>query len=127
MKEKHVNFIRSIPLWILIVLFIISVVLIVIPTTLYFLSNNDLNSVDYGITFDASSSATKIALYDWNSLKENGTGHVLERASEKRNIPIDKYANNLTDLVSNLTSLLEKSSNKINNARQSFKVPIYLG
>ncbi len=120
---------KEIPKWILIVAFIVGVALIVVPTTLYALSEADIPSdaVDYGITVDASSSKTKFTLYDWKSAKENGTGHVNERASQQLNIRIDKYADNLTNLITPLRTTLEKVSDNINYTRPSFHVPIYLG
>lgn len=128
-REKFINFIRSIPKSILIVLGVVSVAFIVIPTFLYFLSDGDipLDSLDYGLTIDAGSSKTKFVLYDWKSLKENGTGLVSERASEKLKIRIDEHANNLINLVRPLETTLQKVADKINETRQSFQIPIYLG
>lgn len=120
--------IKLIPKWLLLVLFIVGLTLIIISTTLRLHSVAVLpDAVDYGITIDASSSKTKITLYDWMSEKENGTGHVTEKASEKLNLRIDKHVDNLTDLIPQLTTTLDKVSWNINETRQSFQVPIYLG
>lgn len=112
--------------FILLSILVLSIVIILLSTCLHFLSGGNI-PLDYGITIDAGSSKTKFVLYDWSSVKKNGTGFVHELEVKKLRISIDEYANNLTDLTKPLVVTLNQISNKIADTRSSFDIPIYLG
>lgn len=119
MKNFKLNFI-------LLSVLIVSVVLIVLSSSLHFLSGGQI-PFDYGIAIDAGSSKTKFFLYDWSSMKTNGTGYVNELATKKLPMSIDEYSEDLQSLITPLLKTLNQISNKIEYTRKDFKVPIFLG
>jgi len=117
--KRNINFI-------LLGVLILSVVLIIISTSLRFITGGRV-PYDYGITIDAGSSKTKFVLYDWLSAKTNETGFVNELATQKLEISIDEFANDQTDLVKPLLTTLYQITRKVEYTRSSFNIPIYLG
>lgn len=119
MKNFKLNFI-------LLSVLIISVVLIVLSSSLHFLSGGKI-PFDYGIAIDAGSSKTKFFLYDWSSVKTNGTGFVNELATQKLSMSIDEYSEDMQSLITPMLKTLNQISNKIEYTRKGFEVPIFLG
>lgn len=119
MKNFKLNFI-------LLSVLIVSVVLIVLSSSLHLLTGGKV-PFDYGIAIDAGSSKTKFFLYDWSSVKTNGTGFVNELTTQKLAMSIDEYADDLPTLITPLIKTLNQISNKIEYTRKGFEVPIFLG
>lgn len=119
MKNFKLNFI-------LLSVLIVSVVMLVLSNSLYFLSGGQI-PFDYGIAIDAGSSKTKFFLYDWSSVKTNGTGFVNELATQKLPMSIDEYSEDLPSLTAPLLTTLNQITNKIEYTRKGFEVPIFLG
>ena len=119
MKNFKLNFI-------LLSVLVVSLVLLVLSSSLRFLSGGKI-PFDYGIAIDAGSSKTKFFLYDWSSIKTNGTGFVNELTTQKVPMSIDEYAEDLSSLITPLLKTLNQITNQIKYTRKGFEVPIFLG
>ena len=112
--------------FLLLSILILSLVLIVLSTSLRFLSGGHVPN-DYGIAIDAGSSKTKFFLYDWISAKTNETGFVNELSSIRIKTNLDEHANDLPGLIKPIMNALLQISSKIDYTRKQYEIPIYLG